>query len=951
MNKSGFIQRLANYILENHADKTDRLRVVFPNKRAAIFLKKELAVQAGKAIWMPRIGSVEETFCSWSGYQPADPLSIVFDLIEIYLKEHSIENNYFEQFAGYAAQIANDFDEIDHYLVDPEDIFNYLSEAKALELWHTDGSDLTSFEKNYIQFFKSLKSIYAALYTKMDQKQQAYSGAIARKLAEMPENELLAKPQEQFIIFAGFNALSPAEEAIYNILYKNKKAILLWDLDKYYVEPNLFGLHEASLSVRNFLKKHQGHPLLWTNDLLLTEPKIIRFIGVPGQTGQAKAMGYYLSLEADQKKETGKTAIVLSDEKLLFPVLNSIPESIGSFNVTMGIPFNISQLYTLMLLNFELENSFIERNNHHIIPLDKLIDIIHHEVIMAFQDEASLQKMQQLAKAIRADGNTYVTLDRFKALSAGLDPSLKDFFNILLTTSSSDINKSLEKGIELFEWLLNGLRTAKEVQNNQLLINQTIVALRLLRRLKSLTEDKKDLFDTEGLLIFVRQLASFYTMHFLGEPLEGMQVMGLLETRNLDFSTVHLLSVNEGIIPADKNRQSLLPFDIRKTYDLPTHHEKQAIYAFHFFHLLQNANEINLYYNTESDPLGGGEMSRFMLQIKYELTRINPNIQFTEELFTYKVPPQKHTREISIEKTPQVIEKLKKRLSDGLSPTSLSRFIRCPLQFYWQDVLKIDEDDMQESGIGLNQMGTVIHKTLELLYQPYLGSPLQKNELNEMQQRLESLLTQCFQEEFPGVILEEGRNKIAYTVSLQFISKLIDNEIHTVSNQLLVVSEQEQKLVASFEIEGTKIQLKGTIDRIDQLSQNHRIIDYKTGKVALKDINVSTFEDFLDPDKSKGLQLAVYTLLYLLNNPHVDKMPVAGIFSLRQSSKGLMEAMFPETSGKEEFILNMTETLHTICNELLDPLTPFVQTQEKDRCVNCPYLVICKRDKKRENSY
>jgi hypothetical protein len=220
-----------------------------------------------------------------------------------------------------------------------------------------------------------------------------------------------------------------------------------------------------------------------------------------------------------------------------------------------------------------------------------------------------------------------------------------------------------------------------------------------------------------------------------------------------------------------------------------------------------------------------------------------------------------------------------------------------------------------------------------------------------MQQRLDTLLKQCFQEEFSGVLLDEGRNKIAFTVSLQFISKFIDNELNTISNQSLIVLSQEQKLTANFDNESTIIVLKGTIDRIDQLSGNLRIIDYKTGKVEPKNITISTIEDFLEPEKAKGLQLAIYALLYLINNPHVSKIPIAGIISLRQSSKGLMEASFPDITSKEDFVNGLTEILHSVFNEILDPLSPFIQTQVKESCSICPYRIICKRDKKRENIF
>lgn len=944
MSKTNFIQRIAAYILEHYPKDTDQLTVVFPNKRASIFLKKELSLQAGKTIWMPQIQSVEEIFAQWLGMGIADPLSIIFDLIEIHLISRSDGDEYMDQFAGYAHQIAKDFDDIDHHLVDEAALFSFLSEAKALELWHPDGSALSTYERNYLHFFKSLHGIYKALEKCMLQHNSAYPGAIARKLSSFSDAELIEKSGQNQLLFVGFNALSPAEENIITRLQSFGKARLLWDVDEYYMKSNAFGLHEAGLPLRKFLERSRQTALQWTSNALLTEAKTIRFIGASGQAGQAKALGHALNLDESQSESAEKTAVVLADESLLFPVINSIPNHYKYFNVTMGYPFAGSAVYAFILLCLHLENSKFSKGETQHILIEPLVNLLLHESIAVVLPKDDQQTIQQLVNKILTDGNTAVTVHRMNKLLPDLSPNLQQLFGLLLAPSEKKASQSLTLLITILDWLTALLHENDQNSNHQLIINQVVVASRLLLRLQKLFENKHELFDTGGLMRLVQQLAPAYKMHFLGEPLEGLQVMGLLETRNLDFTTVHLLSVNEGILPSDKNRQSLIPYDIRKAFELPVHQEKQAIYAFHFFHLLQFASNINLYYNVNADTFGGGEMSRFMLQLKYELAQLNPKIHIIEENFSFPVPPQQQFREIAIEKTEAVVAQLKKRLSDGISPTNLSVYVRCPLQFYLQYVLKIEEPQLKETGIGLNQMGSVLHQTLELLYQDKIGLRLTPEHLKTMRQKAETILLQCFREAFPDVMLEQGRNKITFTVSLQFIHNFLDKELLGLKDNSLIIISLEEKLTALINTPEGEVLLKGTADRIDEWNQHQRIIDYKTGKVDIADIKIDDFNDFLHPKKAKGLQLILYNLMFLLQNPNVYLIPVSGIISLKKYGKGLLEASFPASNNRDEFVAMGNKIIAQLVGDMLNAELPISQTSDENTCSMCTYKSLCMRD-------
>lgn len=938
-----FLNRVATHILSLHQHELDRLTIVFPNRRAGLYLRKELALQAAKTIWLPKILSIEDAFATWSDFNQADNMSIVFDLLEIYLDENKEKENDAGSFAGYALQMARDFDEIDHYLVDPQSLFKYLSESKAIELWHPDGSPLTVYEKNYLSFFNSLHGLHEKLSVKMREKKTAYSGFIASSLARKTTEELLQIIGNGKLIFAGFNALTPAEEQVITKLTSEGIATVLWDLDEFYIKENRFGLHEAGASIRKFNQKYPGLQKQWTGTYLLEKEKIVHIIGVPGNIGQAKAMGNYL--QSSNPENITKTAVVLADEKLLIPVLNSIPDEIGKFNVTMGLSFIYSAVYQFIIKLFEISIHQYFSHNSLYFPLRPLCTILQHEILVSLLPEESANKYQRLGSQLIADGSAFVKADRIKILTAEFNISEKDFLTLLLGTEQKPYQE-LEKINRIFVSIFSFDVNNESKKNQVLLHNQIQIAIRLINRIQMLLQDRSLQFDLSGLMKLFVHIAPSYTTNFYGEPLEGLQIMGMLETRNLDFDCIHLLSANETILPAEKGYQSLIPNDIRKSFNLPTYIEKQAVYAFHFFRMLQYVSDIYIYYNTEPDELGGGEMSRFLLQLRFELAKLNPKIRIKEELFTFSIPAQKPTQEIIIEKTPQVLELIAKKAEKGISPTSLSRYVNCSLQFFLQDVLSISETKKAETSIGLNVLGTVVHKTLEKLFAPFLNSLLKPEHLKLIQQKIKETLIITFNEEFPGGYLDEGRNKIAFAVAEQFIKQTFDYElsiVEKVSNELVILF-QEVQLETNFEVQGRTVKLKGTIDRIDRLNNALRIVDYKTGLVKNTDVEIKEWEELLNPKKSKALQLAVYLLLYIKNNENeAIEFPQSGLLSLRKISQGLMKLKLPDSYEPEKQTEVIMKSIQSVFEEIFNSSISIQQTEMEENCKLCSFKELCRR--------
>lgn len=940
-----FLSRVAEHVLTHYSHRLDVLTIVFPNKRAGLYLRNELPAKAGKTIWLPQIVSIEEAFSMWSGFHQADPLSIIFDLLAIHLSEQKDSDENMNFFAGYAMQMARDFDEIAHYQVNASELFNYLTETKALEMWHADGSSLTAYEKNYLSFFKSLSPYYNSLTERMTQNRVANTGTIAQKLANTPTEELGKILHNKKIIFAGFNALTPAEEKIVVRLCDEGIAEILWDLDTYYVKKNTFGMHEAGNYVRNFAHKHRHLQKYWIKEALLLQPKKVHIIGVPGNIGQAKAMGFYLKNSHHQTGSQADTAVVLADERLLIPVLNSIPQELGKFNVTMGLPFIYSSVYQLITGVFELSINTYKSNDTTFYSLKSLSPLLLHESYSQLLAQNVIIELRQIHKSLISDGSTMVKPNRILELMSSVSDQSKAFLDLILTNVEQSATKALKQVSDILLWILEHKIANNQNNNDNLVANQFNIGHRLINRLQLLLSGKDLFIDLKGMLKFITQIAPSYSVGFYGEPLEHMQIMGLLETRNLDFRCIHLLSANEGILPQEKGYQSLIPFDIRRSFGLPTYIDKQSVYAFHFFRMLQQTEEIYIYYNTEPDNLGGGEMSRFVMQLKYELARLNPSIFIQEELYTHQIPAQGINQSISIEKNENVLQLLHNRAEKGISPTSLSRYIECPLKFFLQDVLQIKEQENANEAIGMNVLGTVLHSALEYLHHPYLGTVLNKAAVSAMEKSTQTALMQAFSKEFKGGFYQEGRNKLAFIVAKEFVRKTLAWETALIEskNATLTILHQEIPLNAEIQCADDTFKIKGTIDRIDQYNNEIRIIDYKTGNVEAKDLEVKDWEELLTHGKAKALQLAVYQYLYLKNHSN-STPPISGIFSLRKASEGLLNVTFPESLSIADRLLHIESVIQAIFIKMFDNNQPILQTEEENNCKFCPFTQLCQRN-------
>lgn len=961
MSQDTFISKLAKHIQNNYNLQKEGLTVVFPNKRAAYYLRNAFKKNCEQTLWLPQMISFEEAITQWSGITLVDNIDLLFELIDIDAQLNKKQESDLKVFGSQASQMAKDFDEIDQYGIDAKGVFNYVTEHKRLEIWNFDEEKSKEKEKKYLQFFLSLHDYYLRLRERMASQGKGYYGMITRHLSELSEDELLEKVGEGKILFAGFNAMTSTEERIINTLVRNGKAEILFDYDRYYLEdPN----NEAGHFARRYQTKHPEWLKNGITDQLCTEQKTIHIISASGSILQAKALQAKL-----QETNDAKQAVVLADEHLLIPALNAIPDNgtYSDFKVSMGYPMAKTPVCQLIKAFFTLcHHNKIKRNTGehvtegwYIWPIFNLMDLEMVKIVFPKAETAAFNRW----KIESVNSGKFIfeekDLDDLKPLTG-----IHEFLSIILTGLSDHTPKALLTTLDhLLAFLAHTLLAKASDSRPNFLINQVSETGKYISRLMQIAEQNTNYVkDLQSVEILYRLLASGATIKLKSESTEGMQIMGLLETRNLGFERMHLLSVNEGILPPDKSRGSFIPHFIRKAYGLPSYAESQAVVAYNFYRLLQNGKDIYLYYNNLGES-SGGEASRFILQIKHELAK-NINIKIEEEAFESESKPAPESTPISAKKA-GALERLHYFIREkGLSPSALSTYLDCPLKYYLCNIVQIKDDSVEED-VGDNDIGNIIHDTLESLFADYLphnGNPVIINkELFELKikplwkKKVEEAIDKEFPKGFPNV----GFNYLKRVTIDQQLKYYMDYTSKQLEHGELIILETEGELRVCLNTAQGDYVFSGRVDRIDRFGGVIRVIDYKTGHVNNADLKlpVRHYSDndleYLRMIPGKALQLLLYKYMYLKGRSIQEPVEAAihGLNHAHTIEFGLSKATPKEDDNDvnvdfledSSFIGDMEAMLEAVVNEMLDTEKPFEQTKDGDKCKYCEFKLICKR--------
>ena len=951
-----FLKEAAETIL-NNKHFGEKSVVVLPNHRSELFLKEEIKKLSSNNIWLPEFYPVNEFIQKASGLKKADNISMYFELFKIHEKIGGIEKKTIDEFLTWAPVMLYDFNDIDNSMADAKDIFKQLSAIKAMQQWNPDGRPLTRLQKNYIHFYNTLFEYYYELRKTMISIGAGYQGLINRYLVENISSLMKKRYWNNFLLI-GINALSEAEIKVFEYINQNYKLDAIWDVDQYYFSKNRSTKNhqEAGKHIRQIIERLKIEVPDNVGNNLKTTAKEIKILGIPKRVGQAKFVGQELQKQFDSSSTLHfdeasssllDTAIVLADEELLIPLINSLPtpktddKDTLSYNVTLGYPLSNTQIDHFFTSWIDLMISK-SQNKGRILTAD-LISLINNPIIKLVLTNNGLSS-EVLVNYLIINNISAVTINELKDHLSTNDSS---FFQILahLLNNEQDANISsvLEK---LREFLYSVI---KDGNNFNLLIKEQIQQLiKILSKLLWLIAQNKKIITYKAVKQIVRQLINQSNINLLGEPLRGVQIMGMLETRTLDFKNIYILSSNEGIIPKANNLSSFIPMDIRRQSCLPLPSDNSDIYAYHFYRLLQRAVNINLIYNTKPDRLGGGEKSRFILQIENELSKSNPLIKLSNKIINTNISKleehNKGSEIIKIEKTEQIIQKLIEISNKGFSPSLISSYISCPLKFYFSNILKISTTTGLEKSVEASTFGIVIHAVLEEMYKPLEGKEIKSETLKSGINKTHQLLLNQFKKHYKSSDLNSGKNLLTFEVANNYINNFLRWDIKNIKENPIILQSSEYSYSINISHNALNIKFKGIIDRIDKRLDDGtiQIIDYKTGRVLQKDLVVEDPEELtINPDYAKAFQVVYYAWLYNQQQP-IEKLE-AGIISLRSISEGFISLKIKSINRIQDYFDKFTESILKLVNEIIDPHIPFTQTKDPTQCAWCDYKSICNR--------
>jgi hypothetical protein len=909
-----FISETLDDILQSQSSFEDCV-FVLPSQRAGVFVKNELKQKLTQG-FLPEILTIEQFTQNIAEIQQGDTIQLLFHFYKVYceIEEHP---DAFDVFSSWAFVVMQDFNEVDQYLVNTEDIFNYLRDIQRLRKWSVKGEfKETELIKDHFIFMERLGKYYNRLSAHLLEENLGYQGLIYRQAVQKVASFLERHSSTRFY-FIGFNALNRAEESLIQSFLATGRSEIYWDIDQAFFE----SYHAAG----NFIRKYYTEWRYYDErDIKLissqfSEPKNIQVIGTTKNVSQLKYAGEIL--EGFQNYQN--TALVLGDESLLSVALNSIPKKVAAINITMGYPLQNIPVSHFIIAVFQL-----------FITQEKLLksatnEFYYKDVLRFFKNPLMFQLLKEKDAAFILKIQTWISAENRTFISLDVLQSYLSYLNKATAETIVSIFQPYD-GIEDF---INRILSFIENIRSKVTRLEKEYLFRFytaFTQLKNLNASYAYFQDIKTLYQFYRRIVASEKLSFQGEPLKGLQVMGMLETRVLDFENVIITSVNEGILPSNNTQSTFIPFDVKLAFGLPTYKEKDAIFSYHFFRLLQRAKNVYLLYNTENDSFGNGEKSRFITQL--ELMRddlIQKSI--AQKVITEKTPLQE------IKKNPQVLEKLKEFAEKGISPSAIIKYLYNPIEFYKERVLGIREADEVEETVAANTLGTIVHDTLDELYAPLQGQLLTVEAMQYMQQQSERTVEKYFVHYFKNGDFKRGKNRMIYEVAKKYVTRFLDLEIDLIKagNQIKIVAT-EQKLETQLRIDGIDfpITIRGIVDRIDEYNGTTRIVDYKTGLVTAKQLKVSDLEDIKEHAYEKAIQVLLYALLHTKNTTIDASYLQAGIYSLRNLKDGFLPINFSQQyRGKDyevsaERLEKAVEELSKIIAEIYNPLVAFQEPEE-----------------------
>jgi len=906
--------------LEIHSKDVSKLSLILPNKRAGVFLKMEWSKLNKTTGFLPQIIAIETFIEELSQLRLLNNTELIFEFYEVYLElTPLVERDSFDNFSKWAPIVLQDFNEIDRYLIPQRKIFEYLSAIQEINHWSLE-SNSTPLIKSYLSFWNKIYIYYRKFTEHLIQKGEGYQGLIYREAVENLETYIQNHP-DKLHIFLGFNALNASESTIIQELLQQDKAKIYWDIDQTFLETPQ---HDAGYFIRQHQKTwnhFKSQPFKWVSNYY-TKPKNISIAGTPKNIGQVKYVGTLLQ-KLYNENELQNTALVLGNEDLLIPILNSLPRCIEDINITMGLPLKQIPFSAFIDQWFQLH-----KEPSALYYYQDVIGVLSHQFVRPLFQTQDQDVAQLIITTIKHQNLTSLSKDQIIAIA----PNYRDNLGLLFETWNDQPKSAIERVLSLIFKLKDHYSKSK---NNHLLALEYLYRFsEIFNHLNRLNTSYRYMTSVKTLQSLYKELLSLETLDFKGQPLKGLQIMGMLESRVLDFETVIIVSVNEGVLPAGKTNNSFIPFDVKIENGLPTYKEKDAVYTYHFYRLLQRAKNAHIIYNTEPDVLSGGERSRFITQLEYEAHHnLDHKIVIPET-------PQITTQLLTVKKSPEIISKLKSVAAKGFSPSSLSQYIRNPIDFYNQKILGIKDEVLLEETVAANTFGSIIHNTLEAFYQPLIGKVLEPFMLTDLTPKIDTTVSYYFKELYKEGDITQGVNLISFEIAKRYVSNFLAYELACINNgDEIIIEAIESKMAVAIDIPElqTPIQLIGTIDRIDVCNGVRRVVDYKTSQVSQSELELVNWEDMTSDYKAYSKSFQIMTYAYMLNTKAVFTTPVeAGIISFKNLKSGLLKFAKKDKPGAHaqkttllttDILYHYEQELKTLILELFNPEIDLIEKE------------------------
>ncbi|MBA4155327.1 PD-(D/E)XK nuclease family protein, partial [Flavobacterium sp.] len=809
--------------------------------------------------------------------------------------------------------LLQDFNEIDRYLLSPNHVFSYLKEIEAIKRWNLELQDKTRLIENYLQFWDNMPLYYYTFYKHLLNKGIGYQGLIYRESVENL-NHFSNTIGNHHFIFAGFNALNKAEEMIFQHLLSIEKATVLWDAEETFLNDPY---HDAGLFARKIKKSwsfYKNNPYQWIFNEF-KEEKNIQIMGTPKTIGQAKLAADIIQTIADQQP-LEKVAIVLGEENILIPLLNSLPNTVSHLNITMGYSGKNNPAQLLLSKLFKMhQNAFKRSQSSYVFYYKDVLEVLQNPLVEPFVNAKTLVN--------QINQYNYTFISHVKLVE--MYNQSNSFFQLLFEKWSANTVQILDTLATVLLQIKQFLQTE---DSKDKITNSFVYAIfKIINKLSTYCSEHNYITSIEGLHGLYKQIIDLAEVSFEGEPLQGLQIMGVLESRVLDFETVIITSMNEGVFPAGKSQNSFIPLDVKRELGLPTFKEKDAIYTYHFYHLLQRAKNIYLLYNTESEGIDAGEKSRFITQLEVEK---QPNHILSRQIYNAILPEKAHEPMV-VEKSELVMERLREMAENGFSPSTLTTYIRNPMQFYFQRILRISETEEVEENIAINTLGTIIHAALEVLYKPYLNTFLSVSNVENMLEIADGEVFKQFKIVYKEGEITKGKNLLAFEVAKRNVYNFLQLEKRLLEQndavKVLFLEKNSEAVLQDVRLP-FPIKIKGNVDRIELRNGKLRIIDYKTGKVEQNGLAIQNWNGLTDDIKhDKIIQLLCYAFMVQAEFPNTE-MEV-GIISFKNLKAGFMPFQIKE--GREVILNEVDDSvledfkteLIGLLNEILNVELPF----------------------------